>query len=160
MEKKTAAEAAKEVAKKAEAATATVTEAVKKEAPKAKAAVKTATTKATATAKKTTTAAKAATKKAATTAKKTAAKAETAVKKATKEAVKKAETITQKAVVNLQFDGRSYNTDELVSIAKDVWKYDLNQKPAELKTIELYVKPEENKTYYVMNGQYQGSFFI
>ncbi len=160
MEKKTATVAAKEVVKKAEETAASVTEAVKKEAPKAKAAAKSATAKASTAAKKTTIAAKAATKKAGTAAKKTAAKAETAVKKATKEAVKKAETVTQKTVVNLQFDGRSYNTDQLLSIARDVWKYDLNQKPAELKSIELYVKPDEKKTYYVMNGQYQGSFFI
>lgn len=47
-----------------------------------------------------------------------------------------------------------------MSIAKDVWRYDLKQKPADLKNIELYVKPEESVAYYVINGEVTGSFYI
>lgn len=87
-------------------------------------------------------------------------------KKAAKETVKKAakETETKKAevkaVVNFQFAGKSYTTEDLVKIAKDVWKYDLGKKVADLKTVELYVKPEENQAYYVINGEVTGSFGI
>ena len=35
-----------------------------------------------------------------------------------------------------------------------------NGKEEDLKTVELYVKPEENTTYYVINGSITGSFFI
>ena len=62
--------------------------------------------------------------------------------------------------VSVQFSGKSYTTQELVAIAKDVWKYDLKQKVSDLKSVELYVKPEENQAYYVINGEHTGSFFI
>ncbi len=83
---------------------------------------------------------------------------ETAKKKAP---VKKA-TATKKAVKNamyVQFGGKSYAQEDLMKIAKDVWKYDLKQKIGDLKTVELYVKPEESKVYYVMNDM-AGNFDI
>ena len=50
----------------------------------------------------------------------------------------------------------------LVKIAKDVWKYDLGKKVSDIKSIDLYVKPFENKAYYVINagtkGQEDGDF--
>ena len=100
------------------------------------------------------------------TAKKAApAKKETAKKAASakKETVKKAapaKKVAVKEVVNFQFSGKSYTPDDLLKICKDVWKYDLNGKEADFKTVELYVKPEENTAYYVINGDVTGSFFI
>ncbi|MBO5208693.1 MAG: hypothetical protein J6B68_05040 [Lachnospiraceae bacterium] len=140
-----ATEVKKEEVKKVETPvvkeTAKVVEAVevKKEEPKKEAVKKPA-------AKKT------ATKKA--TEKKAPAKKEAAEKKAAPAAKK------VKEVVHVQFSGKSYTTEDLVQSAKDVWKYDLNQKPADFKTVELYVKPEENLAYYVINGDVTGSFFI
>lgn len=100
---------------------------------------------------------------------KTAAKKAPAKKAVAKETVKK-ETTAKKApakkaavveqTVNLQFSGKSYTTEDLVKIAKDVWQYDLNQNVADFKTVELYVKPEEGITYYVINKEVTGSFFI
>lgn len=99
-------------------------------------------------------AAKAAEKK--TAAKKPAAKA-AEKKPAEKKTVEKKEL---KSEITVQFGGKSYTQDELVQIAKDVWKYDLNQKVADLTSIELYVKPEENVAYYVMNKEFAGSFYL
>lgn len=99
-------------------------------------------------------AAKAAEKKIA--AKKPAAKA-AEKKTAEKKTVEKKEL---KSEITVQFGGKSYTQDELVQIAKDVWKYDLNQKVADLTSIELYVKPEENVAYYVMNKEFAGSFYL
>ena len=65
-----------------------------------------------------------------------------------------------KETVQLEFAGKAYTTEDLVRIAKDVWKYDLNGKEADFKSVELYVKPEENTAYYVINGDITGSFFI
>lgn len=65
-----------------------------------------------------------------------------------------------KEVVNFQFSGKSYTPEALLSICRDVWKYDLNGKEEDFKSVELYVKPEENTTYYVINGSVTGSFFI
>ena len=91
-------------------------------------------------------------------AKKETAKKETAKKApAKKPAAKKAEL---KSEISVQFGGKSYSQEDLLKIAKDVWKYDLKQKAADLTRIELYVKPEENMVYYVMNKEITGSFYI
>ena len=99
--------------------------------------------------------------------KKPAAKKET-VKKVTKKAApakaeaKKpvAKKTELKSEISVQFGGKSYSQEELLKIAKDVWKYDLKQKAADLTSVELYVKPEENMVYYVMNKEITGSFYI
>ena len=92
------------------------------------------------------------------TVKKAPAKKESARKAAAKKApARKAEL---KSEVHIQFEGKSYSQEDLMKIAKDVWKYDLKQKVGELASIELYVKPEENMVYYVMNKEFTGSFYI
>lgn len=98
-------------------------------------------------------------------AKKTPAKKAPAAKKETvkKETVKKepaAKKTVVKEEVNFQFSGKSYTSEDLIRITKDVWKYDLNGKEEDIQSIELYVKPEENTAYYVVNGDVTGSFFI
>lgn len=107
------------------------------------------------------TAAKAVAEKAAPAAKAVAEKAATA-KKAVKATAKKAtaKKTEIKATVSVQFDGKSYTNEELVKIAKDVWKYDLKKKVGDFKTVELFVKPEESIVYYVINGEVMGSFGI
>ena len=87
------------------------------------------------------------------------------VPKATKAAAKKAapKATAKKAVesvLHIQYAGRSYSQEDLLKIARDVWKYDLKRKVGELESVEMYVKPEENKVYYVMNGEVSGCFDI
>ena len=134
--------------KKPAATLKTEVKAETKEAAK-KTATKTTTAKKSTAAKKTTT--KTAEKAAKTTEKATAKKATTA-----KAAAKK----SAEPVVHVQFSGKSYTTEDLVKIAKDVWKYDLGRKASEFKTVEIYVKPEESAAYYVINGEVEGSFAI
>ena len=98
-------------------------------------------------------------------AKKAPAKKAPAAKKETvkKETVKKAPAAKKPVVkeeVNFQFSGKSYTSEDLIRITRDVWKYELNGKEEDVKSIELYVKPEENTAYYVINGDVTGSFFI
>ena len=62
--------------------------------------------------------------------------------------------------VNFQFRGKSYTPDDLMKIFRDVWKYDMNGREEDIRNVELYVKPEENTTYFVVNGSITGSFFI
>lgn len=103
------------------------------------------------------------TKKAAeATAKKAAAKTTAAKKTTTKTAAAKT---TKKAAavkenISIQFAGKEYTTEQLVKIAKDVWEFDLKKDPADFKEVQLYVKPEEAKVYYVINGTETGSFNI
>ena len=93
------------------------------------------------------------------TAKKETVKKETAKKAAPakKPGAGKAEL---KSEISVQFGGKSYSQEDLMKIARDVWKYDLKQNAADLVSMELYVKPEENMVYYVMNKEVTGSFYI
>lgn len=100
-----------------------------------------------------------------TAAKKPAVRKAPAAKKTTakKETVKKAPAAKKtdvKETVHVQFADKSYTAEDLVKIAKDVWKYDLHQKAGDFKSVELYVKPEESVVYYVINGEVQGNFGI
>jgi len=114
------------------------------------AAVKNTTAKA--AAKKTTA------KKAETAAAEVKTAAKTTTKKTTTTRTKKAAAV--KETVSIQFAGKDYTTEQLVKIAKDVWEFDLKKDPAEFKEVQLFVKPEEAKAYYVINGTESGSFDI
>lgn len=99
--------------------------------------------------------------------KEAAAKKETVkkevVKKETakKEVVKKpAAKVAVKELVKVEFAGKSYTNEDFVKIAKDVWVYDLQKEASQMKSLELYVKPEEALVYYVVNGEITGSFAI
>ena len=118
--------------------------------PVAKAAEKTA---AETTVKKTT----AKTTETKTTAAKTAAAKKTTTK-TTAAKTKKAAAVKEN--ISIQFAGKEYTTEQLVKIAKDVWEFDLAKNPADFKEVQLYVKPEEAKAYYVINGTETGSFDI
>lgn len=79
-----------------------------------------------------------------------ATEAKKAVKRAT---TKKTESVT------VQYGGKNISTEALVKSAKDIWRYDMGRKVGDLTKLELYVKPEENRVYYVMNDE-TGSFEI
>ena len=131
--------------------------------PVAKAAAETTKKAAEATAEKAaakTTAAKTAATK--TTETKTTAAKTTAAKKTTTRtaAAKTKKAAAVKENISIQFAGKDYTTEQLVKIAKDVWECDLKKDPADFKEVQLYVKPEEAKAYYVINGTETGSFDI
>lgn len=100
------------------------------------------------------TAAKPAAKK---TASKTGAKkpaAKTAAKKttktaATKPAVKKAAVET----VKVQFAGNEYDAAAIVEAVKAAYKA---QSKAAIKSLEVYIKPEDGAAYYVVNDKVSG----
>ena len=85
-------------------------------------------------------------------------KAAPAAKAEKKAPVKKTAEVEE--TVNFQFSGKSYTPDDLMKIFRDVWKYDMNGREEDIRNVELYVKPEENTTYFVVNGSITGSFFI
>ncbi len=95
-------------------------------------------------------------KKVAAAAKKVVKKAEKAVDTAAKKVaktVKKAETKDAKAEVVLQFAGAEFKMAAVLEAAKK--DYAANNTAA-LKTITLYVKPEDGAAYYVANGDITG----
>ena len=87
-------------------------------------------------------------------AKKAATKTTAAKKPATKKAVK------AEVKMAIQFADKNYTADDLAKIANDVWVYDYGKDASELKDVQLYVKPEESKVYYVFNNEIAGDFNI
>ncbi len=109
--------------------------------------------KAVATTKKAT---KKATEKAAVAAKEAAKKADSMTSEA-KKAVAKAAKKPLKEEVYLQYAGKEINKENVVKNVKEIWTKDLGNKIGDISTLTLYLKPEENKAYYVINGETSGS---
>lgn len=71
----------------------------------------------------------------------------------TKPAAKTTRAAKKEAVVNvyLQYAGKEILTDDIVSKAKTAFVAAGN-KEADIRTIDVYVKPEENAAYFAVNG--------
>ena len=88
------------------------------------------------------------------------------VKEAVKETAKAPakRTTTRKTAVKetvyLQYLGKEINKDDLVKQVKDIWTKELKNKAGELKSVTLYLKPEENMAYYVINDDVTGSIAL
>ena len=134
---------------------------VKKSAASAATTVKTAaasaseaTKKAVAEVKKEATAAK----KTATKAKATATKKATAAKKTATKTVKKATAKAKKAVATtavVQYQDREFTEAECIKKAQAQFKKDYKKET--LEELNIYIKPEERKIYYVANKDRVGS---
>ena len=61
--------------------------------------------------------------------------------------------------IYIEFYGEQILQSDVVAEAKKIWK-GLGKKAADLKKIELYIKPEDDRVYYVFNGKTTGSFPI
>ena len=132
-----------------------------KKAPAKKAAAKKPAAKKAAPAKKAepkkaaekTEAKKPAAKKATTTKKAAPAKKATAAKKP---AAKKAVTAEVKTNIVLQYGDKNVTYDTIVTNAKNNFKYDMGGDVDSIKKLSVYVKPEENAAYYVVDDKVQG----
>ena len=88
------------------------------------------------------------------------------VKEAVKETAKAPakRTTTRKTAVKetvyLQYLGKEINKDDLVKQVKDIWTKELKKKAGDLKSVTLYLKPEENMAYYVINDDVTGSIAL
>ena len=97
-------------------------------------------------------------KKTATKAKDTATKKATAAKKTAEKAVKKTAAKAKKAVVTtavVQYQDREFTEAECLKKAQAQFKKDYKKET--LEEINIYIKPEERKIYYVANKDRVGS---
>ena len=98
--------------------------------------------------------------------KETAKKAEPK-KEAAKPSAKKTEPkkeTAKSAVVRkntyIQYQNNTFEEADLVAKAEKIWTGDLKKKAAELKSLKLYVKPQERMVYCVYNEKETASFAI
>ena len=61
--------------------------------------------------------------------------------------------------IYIEFYGEQILQSDVVAEAKKIWK-DSGKKAADLKKLEIYVKPEDDRIYYVFNCDESGSFPI
>lgn len=89
------------------------------------------------------------------TAEKKAPAKKTSAKKAPakKAPAKKAELKTE---MYLQFYGKEYSDKEILQKVKEIWTKVLKKKVGDMKDVKIYLKPEESKAYYVINGDTTG----
>ena len=103
-------------------------------------------------------------KEAAATVKAVAAEAKEAVKKAPAKKPAAKRTTAKKAVepkmeVHFQFAGKEVTEKDLIAAVKKAYTKKGN-KVGDIKTIEIYVKPEESAAYYVVNGEASDDFKV
>jgi len=55
--------------------------------------------------------------------------------------------------VYFEYAGASYNTEDVVKKVKDDWTKGLGKKVKDMAGVKIYVKPEDNKIYYVVNEE-------
>lgn len=73
---------------------------------------------------------------------------------AKKTAAKKAEI---KETIYLQYLGKEIDKDDIMKQIKEIWTKQLKKKVGDIKAVAIYLKPEENAAYYVINGDVTGS---
>ena len=86
--------------------------------------------------------------------KKTVEKKASAAKKTVKKVVKKETVVT----ATVEFYGRSVLVSDIAAKATDAYK--ASHDGAEIETLNLYIKPEENAAYYVVNGESSADFKV
>ncbi len=96
-------------------------------------------------------------------AKKAAAKKETAKKEAVKKPAAKRAAKTEKPAVTqniyVQFAGNEILTSDLVAKVTENWVA-LGHRASSIKSLDLYVKPEDMAAYYVINGKESGKISL
>lgn len=103
-------------------------------------------------AKKATT--KSTTEKKAATTKKAAAKTTAATEaKTVKKSAKAAE-------VMLQYGGKQISFDDIQAKVKDAWKNQFKMKVKDFVNVQIYIKPEDGKAYFVVNGDANAEYFV
>lgn len=78
----------------------------------------------------------------------------------TKNAVKKTAKKVEKEVlqeVYFEYNGQQFLSNELVDRIKEEWKNE-GHRIASIKSLRVYVNPEERKAYYVINDKAEGKF--
>ncbi|MBD5097808.1 MAG: hypothetical protein HDT40_12615 [Lachnospiraceae bacterium] len=64
-----------------------------------------------------------------------------------------------KSAFFVEYYGKQVEEAALIKTAKAIWTKS-GKKVSDLKSLDLYVKPEENAVYYVFNNDESGSFAI
>lgn len=86
------------------------------------------------------------------------AKKETVIKKTVKKAAPKKAAAKKEIKVSayVEFGGKQVEEKSMIADVKKAWTKS-GKKVGDIKSMDLYIKPEENAVYYVINGTETGS---
>ena len=66
------------------------------------------------------------------------------------------ETPELKAHIYLQYMGKEFSTADVMKQIRQIWTKELKRSPEELRSVNVYLKPEEFAAYYVINDEVNG----
>lgn len=87
---------------------------------------------------------------------KTAEKEVKEVKPAKPAAKAPAKKAAVKETIYLQYLGKEIDKEVLMKQVKEIWTKEQKRKVSDMKSVSLYLKPEENAAYYVINEEVSG----
>ncbi|HIV23504.1 MAG TPA: hypothetical protein IAC80_06150 [Candidatus Merdiplasma excrementigallinarum] len=87
---------------------------------------------------------------------KTAEKEVKEVKPAKPAAKAPAKKAAVKETIYLQYLGKEIDKEDLMKQVKEIWTKEQKRKVSDMKSVSLYLKPEENAAYYVINEEVSG----
>jgi len=64
-----------------------------------------------------------------------------------------------KTILYVEYQGRQVEDKALISQIKNLW-VESGHKIKDIKELKLYIKPEENAAYYVINEDFTGNIQI
>lgn len=64
----------------------------------------------------------------------------------------------KKPEVYIQYGDKEVDIQDVLDKIKEQWTKDLENEADDLKELKVYIKPEDNAAYYVINGDITGSF--
>lgn len=64
------------------------------------------------------------------------------------------------AEIYIQYLGKELSTKNILENIKNLWTGEMGRKEKDLKDVKVYIKPEENKAYFVVNGNETGYIWL
>lgn len=74
----------------------------------------------------------------------------------TRAGVLKNDKVELKANIYLQYMGKEFSTSDVMKKVKEIWTKELGKETTELRSVNVYLKPEEFAAYYVINEEVTG----
>lgn len=63
-----------------------------------------------------------------------------------------------KETLAVQFSGKDLKSEDIIKGAKEAYKATKNK--AAIKTLDVYINVDDSRVYYVVNGEYHGSYEV
>lgn len=66
--------------------------------------------------------------------------------------------VVKKTEFYIQYADQEINIQDVLDKVKEQWTKDMENEEDDLEELKVYIKPEDNAAYYVINGDVTGSF--